>query len=156
MTYKEIIDSIVAIASSNLGIASTNFAETFEVVQLPNINYPHFFLEQPTIAEVTNSREMYTIAFLVIDRGLEDLSDRLDRLTKCKWLAESIIYKIDQDFPDLLTTSNDWSATNFQEGFQDRVWGWRFEFKIEQDVNYSKCELPYDPIVLEQPELLCP
>lgn len=140
-TFLQLVTNIEQIVDNQLTLEQFVFGERWNINQQENLLYPNFFLEVPSIIEFNQSEEIWSLAYVITDRGKEDLSDIREILSKTKQIAELFLfayYKCYQQQFNSLT----YSMLPFLEAYEDRVHGWRVEFKISLGKNIDLCELP--------------
>lgn len=144
MTFKELVLTFEDIVSKHLQIKSFYFNETWELGQNHDILYPAFQLEQAILVNHEVHIENYNIAFNVIDRSYEDLSERINVLSNLKQIGDSIIAYLRKHTTLVKEDANfNFTCIPYQEAQMDRVWGWRYEIQLELKSNINKCILPF-------------
>lgn len=141
MFFHDLTELMKDIALSMNQINHFDWKTPSEILNTEDINYPAIVFETDPIINVTEALEEYTLAFYILDRNFEDVSQRLKVLSKTKQLGLMFLQQLNRDHYDLLPVPNTFSILPLIDDFADRVTGWRFEFRVETDVQWVECDL---------------
>ncbi len=150
LTLKVIVDDIIqGLVNDSLFIKSFDYGEITDLTHPKDIDYPRLYMEFPLV-EYHNSEEVYSFGLHFIDRADEAKNkNRTNTLSKLKQVGEMFILRL-QEVTDLIPQDELMDCIFYEEHGADRVYGVRFGIKLQQQWDWSMCQLPFnedDPYV---------
>jgi len=144
ITLKILIEDLIGqLVTDSLFIKSFDYGEITDLTHPKDVDYPRLYMEFPLVS-YHNSQEVYNIGLHFIDRGNEAKNkNRTNILSKLKQIGEMFIMRIHEKF-DCIPEDEFMDCIFYEEKGDDRVYGVRFEVKIEQQWDWSMCQLPFE------------
>lgn len=156
LTFKIIVEDVIQkLVNESKFLKSFDYGEITDLTHPKDIDYPRLYMEFPLV-EYHNSEEVYSIGLHFIDRGDEAKNkNRTNILSKLKQIGEMFVMRI-HETTDLIPEDEHMDMLFYEEKGDDRVYGVRFGIKLQQQWDWSLCELPFnddDPTVtgVEEP-----
>jgi hypothetical protein len=163
MTLRELYDILQQTAQNHQSINQFGWGTVDGINQNSNIDYPLFWVEEPTSFNQNNGQITYSVAFYILDRNYsQNTSDYIDSsqpytnpidvISKCQQIGETFLMQLDKTYPEFLVEDGTLfnCVTLENTSFSDSVVGVRFEIEINAIGDWRNCELPfnqYNPIL---------
>lgn len=150
------------IVKCNESLASFAAGYEFEPNRLNDLEYPLLYLETPQIMTVNPRLKTYTIGFLVLNKFSEDYTGEkvnegvqfgvFNYLAREEERTLDVLGVLTKTLKSLFDADISFDCVPIQEGFEDRVFGWRVDITIRAKTGLNNCDIPSD----EECDLLAP